>query len=89
MLWIKSDQTRLEEFAAFLQKVLVHKQLLLNKIVQLFLQSHLSVELIQENLEGNRNDEVIEKRPRIEFNLNTETKIIDNIKNLKLEKNSA
>ena len=86
MLWIKSDQTRLEEFAAFLQKVLVHKQLLLNKIVQLFLQSHLSVELIQENLEGNRNDEVIEKRPRIEFNLNTETKIIDNITNLKLEK---
>ena len=50
------------------------------------MQSHLSVELIQENLEGNRNDEVIEKRPRIEFNLNTETKIIDNITNLKLEK---
>ena len=86
MLWIKSDQTRLEEFAAFLQRVLAHKQLLLNKIIQLFLQSHLSVELIQENLDGHRSDDVVEKRPRIEFNLNTETRVIENIMNLKLEK---
>ena len=30
--------------------------------------------------------DVVEKRPRIEFNLNTETRVIENIMNLKLEK---
>ena len=64
VLWIKSERLKLEEIATFLQNILSNKQLLQSQIVQLFLQSNLSTEFIQENIDGKRHDEV-NKVPRI------------------------
>ena len=58
VLWIKSERLKLEEIATFLQNILSNKQLLQSQIVQLFLQSNLSTEFIQENIDGKRHDEV-------------------------------
>ena len=81
MLWIKDSSSKLEEIAQFLKQIVCHKQLMLNRSVQLFLQTNMSTEYIQENVEGKRHDDVI---PRIEFK--PETEIVEKISKLDLQK---
>ena len=86
-LWVTDTGTRVQEIAAFLQRVLAIRQLLLCNIVHLFLQSHLSVDFIQENVDGKRQDDVslIPRIPRIEFNLDNDHSVFENILKLKLD----
>ena len=58
VLWIKRPQLKLEEIATFLQNIVSNKNFVHSRIIQLFLQSNLSTEFIQENVDGKRNDEV-------------------------------
>ena len=73
-LWIKDKQTKLEAIATFLLRVLSSKEIIRSKAVQLFLQTQICMNFIQENLEGKRNDSV-SKVPKLD--LKTEPKIIN------------
>ena len=88
VLWIKSQQLKLEEIAKFLQNILSNKNFFHSRIVQLFLQSNLSTEFIQENIDGKRNDEVntVPRIPVLEFKLDNDTKVIEKITKLNLDK---
>ena len=88
VLWIKSQQLKLEEIARFLQNILSNKNFFHSRIVQLFLQSNLSTEFIQENIDGKRNDEVstVPRITTLEFKLENDTKVIEKIVKLHLDK---
>ena len=58
-LYILSYPTISLHLATFLTSVLVEKTILSNKALHLFLQTQLSMEIIKENLDGKRDDEVI------------------------------
>ena len=90
-LWVADTGTRVQEIAAFLQRVLAIRQLLLCNTVHLFLQSHLSVDFIQENVDGKRQDDVslIPRIPRIEFNLDNDRSVFENILKLKLDEQKS
>ena len=76
-LWIKNQQTKLEEIALLILRCLSNKDIINKKVFQLFLQTNLCRDLIQENLEGKRND-VVARVPNIEkeMKLEEETKVI-------------
>ena len=58
-LYILSYPTVSLHLAAFLTGVLAENQILSNKALHLFLQTQLSMEMIKENLDGKRDDDVI------------------------------
>ena len=72
-LWIENQKTKLEEIATFLLRLLSCKEILRSKVLQLFLQTQLGTNFIQENLEGKRND-LVSGVPKVETN--TEPKVI-------------
>ena len=51
--------------ATFLTGVLAETQFLSNKAIHLFLQTQLSMEMIKENMEGKRDDEVVVDKNRV------------------------
>ena len=53
-----SQQRKLQKFAKFLSEVLSERQYLSNKALHLFLQTNVSKEKIQQNLDGVRDDDV-------------------------------
>ena len=77
ILWIQNQQTKLEEIALLILRCLSNKDIINKKVFQLFLQTNLCRDLIQENLEGKRNDAVA-RVPNIErvMKLEEETKVI-------------
>jgi len=58
IFWALSQQKKIEKLATFLAQVLEERQYLGNKALHLFLQSSLSTEIIAENLEGRRDDDL-------------------------------
>ena len=58
LLLFNSQHRKLEIFAKFLSSVLHERQYLSNKALHLFLQTNLSLERIQQNLDGVRDDDV-------------------------------
>ena len=88
VLWIKRPQLKLEEIATFLQNIVSNKNFVHSRIIQLFLQSNLSTEFIQENVDGKRNDEVntVPRIPLLDFNSdNHTTKVIKRITDLSMD----
>jgi len=59
LLWIKSEKHKLEELGYFLKSIISNKKLLSNKVIQLFLQSNVSQEILQENIDKVRDDDVV------------------------------
>ena len=84
VLWIKDRQTKLEEISEFIKQILYHKHLMLNRIVQLFLQSSMSTDFIQENIDGGRHDEVAST-----LEIKKEAHFAENISKLNLAKVSG
>ena len=70
-LWIKSQQTKLEEIALLILRCLSNKDIICKKVFQLFLQTNLCKNLIQENLEGKRND-LVSRVPNVEMEIKLE-----------------
>ena len=70
-LWIKSQQTKLEEIALLILRCLSNKDIICKKVFQLFLQTNLCRNLIQENLEGKRND-LVSRVPNVEMEIKLE-----------------
>ena len=58
-LYILSYPTISYHLATFLTVVLAENQILSNKALHIFLQTQLSMEMIKENLDGKRDDDVI------------------------------
>jgi len=58
LLWVANNKTKIQEIANFLSKVFSSQVLLTSQVLHLFLQTQLSVEFIQENLDGKRADEI-------------------------------
>ena len=58
-IYILSYPTISLQLATFLTAVMSETQFLSNKALHLFLQTQLSMEMIKENLDGKRDDEVI------------------------------
>jgi len=58
ILWLSSSQKILNILSSFLAKILSNPELLSNKAVHLFLQSEVTTNSIQENLEGKREDKI-------------------------------
>jgi len=61
ILWVTRSASQAKELAVYLSQVLQDKQLLSNKALHLFLQTRLSMEVIRDNLEGLRDDEVLDQ----------------------------
>ena len=88
VLWIKRQQLKLEEIATFLQNIVSNKNFVHSRIVQLFLQSNLSTEFIQENVDGKRSDEVntVPRIPILEFKSDNDTsKVIKKLTELSMD----
>jgi len=61
LLWVTRPASQAKELAVYLSQVLQDRQLLSNKALHLFLQTRLSMEAIRDNLEGLRDDEILEQ----------------------------
>jgi len=61
LLWVTRSAAQAKELAVFLSQVLQDRQLLSNKALHLFLQTRLSMEAIRDNMEGLRDDEILEQ----------------------------
>jgi len=64
-LWISSYPYISLQLANFLSGVVAEKELLSNKALHLFLQTQLTMEKINDNLEGKRDDEVLLPKSKI------------------------
>lgn len=58
LLWVASNKTKVQELANFISNLISYRELMLSRVLQLFLQTQLSVEFIQENIDGKRSDQV-------------------------------
>lgn len=58
LLWVANNKTKVQELANFISAVISNQELMLSKVLQLFLQTQLSIEFIQENIDGKRSDQV-------------------------------
>ena len=58
LLWVANNKTKVQEIANFISSVISNHSLIISKVLQLFLQTQLSIEFIQENLDGKRSDQI-------------------------------
>jgi len=76
LLWIKNEKDKLEELGYFLKSIISNKKLLSNKVVQLFLQSNVSQEILQENIDKIRDDNVVRTNClTLNFNQDSDSKV--------------
>jgi len=61
LLWVTRSSSQAKELAVYMSQVLQDRQLLSNKALHLFLQTSLSMEVIRDNLDGLRDDEILEQ----------------------------
>ena len=64
-LWISSYHNISIQLVNFLARVVAEKELLSNKALHLFLQTQLTMEKINDNIEGKRDDEVLIPKNKI------------------------
>ena len=64
-LYILSYPTISIHLATFITGVLAEQQILSTKAIHLFLQTQLSMEMIKENLDGKRDDDVIADKNKV------------------------
>ena len=58
LLWTMSQEQKVEQLTSFLSQILRNKAFLALPAVHLFCQTQLSMEIIKDNMEGRRNDDV-------------------------------
>jgi len=69
ILWMSSYQSRLDVLSSFLAGLLSCQELLSDKALHLFLQSDISTDQIQQNLDGLRDDEIHESKNQKFWNM--------------------
>lgn len=79
LLWIKTEKHKLEELGYFLKSIISNQKLLSNKVIQLFLQSNVSQEILQENSDKVRDDDVVRTKC---INLNFSPVPASNVENV-------
>jgi len=58
LLWVSNQKTKVHELVDFISNVISSSGLNHTRALQLFLQTQLSIDFIQENLDGKRNDQI-------------------------------
>ena len=81
LLWIKNKKIKLQEIASFLEKILANRQLFNNRMIQMFLQSQMSLELITDCFIGNKLQEIED----LELPLSNNESKTSSIKNMNIE----
>lgn len=58
LLWVSNNKTKVQELATFISTVISNRGLIDSRVLHLFLQTQLSLDFIQENMDGKRSDQV-------------------------------